>query len=857
VPSPSEWYPGALDEGSPVWKELVPGENRAITLSHPTYPYVDTWASGNPAELTRICASYLGKVRTTLGLPPLLDATTGDFTVPLSWLPIALDDLAGPRVSVWVKRFADPVHQAGLIDRTAIVLAVQSLDANSPATALGSRLGIRIVAHVSAEAHPPWTVRITGATCSTELAGSLGPYADPIKTFFEDFFANVSTRGHIGTRIRIAAQLPGHAVAIDGLRDRRTSVEIYANASRSRYRPNDLTYRLTARLVPGGDVELVEKVPLVAGGGPVGQARLFPRDPASERPPQGIDRVVDARPNRAPDRLERYRDLVSLPGLAVVAGTAHLIDDFGQVEVMQSRLVNPAAVETDEEVVQPGALPQARMNAFAALGGYRHARELFDTMRDYGFSPALFFRRAGWPLHVRYRAPIRPGPGKDGKTVNAQVDYDPPGGDPWLDDEGALKPLQVRFALADLLRSVSRREPLGLTADPRWSWHEYGHVLLLAATGALELLFVHSLGDALAAITCDPGSALADPGHPSYPRLRGATFPWAYLNRRHDRSVRHGWSWSGTFHRPARFPLVVENRRTKGYLSEQILSTSLFRAYLALGGDTRRPDGTPDVPARQAAAAYTVYLIMRAIGSFPPAFAFLPQTPGQLEEALAGADIATQPSPGPGLADKVGGCAHKVVRWAFEAQGLYATTDPLAVVDAPGEPPDVDVFIDDGRPDSDGAHPRGGYMPVSLDWNDPTPAWHARAGAVDVVGDQVTVQVRNRGRLDAAGVTVRVLHVSWPLAQAPPRWDPDLILGPWRALPPSAPQLVRTGGNPVAFGPFALPVQAGRRLILAEATCVADRANTDQASGMPCAMHPTPLVDVVAGDNNLGLRRVD
>ena len=852
MPSPDQWHPGALDESSPVWKELVPGENRAITLSHPSYPYVDTWATAVPADLTRICAAYLGKVREILGLPSLFDESNGSFKVPLSWLPIDLEDIPGPRACVWVKRFADPVHQTGLIDRTAIVLAGQSLNANVAETALGSRLGIKIVAHVSAEAQPPWTVRITGATCSTELARSLRPYGDPVKTFFEDFFANVATRGHIGTRIRIAAQLPGHAVTIDGLRDRGTSVEVYANASRPLARPNELTYRLTARLVPGADVELVEKSPLVAGGGPVGQARLFPRDPVSEGLP-GTGRVVDARPNRAPDRLEGYRVLLNLPGLTVSGGgDAHLVDDFGQVQVMQSKLVDPNGVETDDQVVRPGGLPQARMNAFAALSGYQHGRELFDTMRDYGFSPAQYFRFAGWPLHVRHRATIRPGPGKDGKTVNAQVDYDPPGGDPWLAEDGVFRSLQVRFALADLQRSASRREPLGLATDPRWSWHEYGHVLLVAVTGSLEFLFAHSVGDALAAIRSDPGSALADPGHMSYPRLRGATFPSAYLNRRHDRSVWHGWSWSGTYHRQARFPLVVENRRRKGYQSEQILSTSLFRVYLVLGGDTRRADGSPDLAVRQAAADYTVYLIMRTIKSLPPAFSLWPETPGQLVMALAAADIATQPSPGPALADKVGGCAHKVVRWAFEAQGLYAA-DPSAVTNAPGEPPDVDVFIDNGRPASEGGHPRGGYMPVSLDWNDPIPPWHASPlGAVDVTGNQVMVHVRNRGRLNATGVTVRVLLKNWPAGQDPPRWDP----GTWASLGPSGPQTVPTGGNPVAFGPFALPASAGRRLILAEATCVADYANTDPLSGAPCATNPTPIVDLVNGDNNLGLRRI-
>ena len=63
---------------------------------------------------------------------------------------------------------------------------------------------------------------------------------------------------------------------------------------------------------------------------------------------------------------------------------------------------------------------------------------------------------------------------------------------------------------------------------------------------------------------------------------------------------------------------------------------------------------------------------------------------------------------------RVGGCVHKVVRWAFERQGLYATDDPVATVEGVGKPPAVDIFIADSRPGDDGAPPPedGGYWPV-------------------------------------------------------------------------------------------------------------------------------------------------
>jgi len=57
------------------------------------------------------------------------------------------------------------------------------------------------------------------------------------------------------------------------------------------------------------------------------------------------------------------------------------------------------------------------------------------------------------------------------------------------------------------------------------------------------------------------------------------------------------------------------------------------------------------------------------------------------------------------------------------------------------------------------------------------------------------------------------------------------------------------------FPPFmGVPTGAGRYLILAEATCLGDPSNADPTTPLPCATGPTPIVDLVAGDNNLGLR---
>src|SRR5205085_5170641 len=40
---------------------------------------------------------------------------------------------------------------------------------------------------------------------------------------------------------------------------------------------------------------------------------------------------------------------------------------------------------------------------------------------------------------------------------------------------------------------------------------------------------------------------------------------------------------------------------------------------------------------------------------------------------------------------------HKAIRWAFEKQGLYQPVGTAWPNNQPGAPPDVDVYIDDGR----------------------------------------------------------------------------------------------------------------------------------------------------------------
>lgn len=860
-----------------VWWEKVGDPStsvQTISLRHPTYPAEAEWDDDDTETLKKIVATYLSKVGSTLDLPELVDPSSDDFTVHLAWLKLPkVNGSLDPDKSFWLTRYGDPVQKTEIVDRTMVFIASEAWRAGDPDTIVGSRSGMRVVAHLAQGQSGSWQVRITSVARSIALPQALEAHAlqPSLVQGFYAFMFSPSNFANLKPLIRSSAGLSDETpLAINGMRampvpEDRAIAEVYATASRPDDGPRALAYALTLQFAFDQKGQLgkptVERVPLVANAAPPVKADLFAQDPASKA---GLGGLINARPNRSRQRLDRFKDnAIDLDGINLdINGKATLLDDHGLVNVLQSRLVKENANESATQIVDPALVRHPRTSGFVELSAYQHVRArfgdgrlrpLFDTIIKYGLSPSDYFLFATKPLLVRHRAGIFPGPGKDGKTVNAQVDFDPPSSDligpkkSWSQDN--LKPLQVRFALADVKRTTSRHDALGLATDPRWSWHEYCHVLLAGRTGKLELHFAHSAGDALAAIVADPWSKLAD-----YRGLRGYTFPWVYLHRRHDRSVYMGWSWSGRRHRPARFPAANCNCRHKGYESEQILSTSLFMLYRALGGDTVRANGRPNRPIRQRAADYVVYLILRAIGLMPPHHVGTVETPDQFVTTLIEADIGTLPVTTGPLRHRVGGWAHKVVRWAFEAQGLYATSNPLDVVDAPGLPPEVDIFIDTSRPDSEGGFPRGGYMPVSLDWGDAAAPgrWHAAPDALAIAANQIQVEVRNRGQSAATGVKVAVWYIVWPNTSAsPPRWSPAT----WTRIDEIGPRSVLPQGSE-SFGPFALPAYPSgtRLLILAIADCVDDHANTSAASSLPCSNYAVPIVDLVAGDNNLGLR---
>ena len=865
-----------------------PGSLPVTLIRHDGYPYEETWDENATgwSGLFDIANRYLALVNTRLSLPTawlndLQELSTPDPRPQTSvhWLR----DLTDPRHSFWVERHAgldapSRPRTGTVLDRTAVLVAGLCRLDGSP---FYGGQGLKILVQTGPHQDGVATVRIAGV-CSTLPA--------PVLTSIE-----VETFVILTERIAAAFALPEEVELVDvGVSFPRRPTHgdqfpiIFAKTApaseyrqakygRGRHAEDDYSddysyegtsYLLVMRVNPGvsGGLEPLLRRPLIA----FADADVFVQDPVSSN---GADDFTKFRPSRSWTVLDAARVNVALGNLPPGAGgLVQLVDpdpnnppdpDF---RVLNSRLVDPPLPDDVPKQVPSSVHAHARTNLFAAVNAFYHTSDLFKRMRQYGLPPDAYFRFVTRPVDVRYRAAIIPGFG-DGRTVNAQVRWtlrpDAAGG-AW-----AKGTIEVRYALGDLESAVGRlpanlpsaveRSPLGLASDPRWCWHEACHVLLTAAVGDLEFRFAHSAGDAMAAILSDPQSQLASDASGALANSgpwRGVTFPWVFIPRRHDRTVRDGFSWTGAlYHREMYFaPPGLSDKR--GYWAEQILSSSLFRLYRAIGGDSEATSGGQQVPAkveRQNAADYVVYLIMRAIESLGASAATASTEPHHFVDALRKADTATASAAGPG--GYVGGTIHKVVQWAFERQGLYAEPGPSALVAGPEDLSTVDLHIQDLRPQPDGP-----YSPIDLRGN----AWRADPDAITVTASffstkrKIRVKVQNRGRTAATKTRVDVwvapvtggVIPSYPDAQ----WVP---LGADVKNVPGA-----SGGTPGqrTFGPFSWMPPSGtprEYAILTAASCDADRSNIDPATGYPClSVTGGPIQVLVGCDNNLGLTTV-
>jgi hypothetical protein len=438
----------------------------------------------------------------------------------------------------------------------------------------------------------------------------------------------------------------------------------------------------------------------------------------------------------------------------------------------------------------------SRTNNFAAVNAYYHSDRFFRLVQSLGFPLAAYFGPTPFPTPTDHR-------GLGGNTINAHC----------LGLPGGIGILQTTYALADLTDTTN---PIGIACDWRVVLHELGgHGILYPHVHSPNFGFAHSAGDSFAAILNDADSAAAD---------RFVTFPWVNIGRRHDRLPAAGWAWGGV-------------NDVGGYNSEQILCTSHFRIYRSIGGDAALPLG---YGYRQFAARFMAYLILRTVGSLTQA-----TNPGNVAgyvNALLTADLGDWTTEG-----HAGGAYGKVIRWAFEKQGLFQPAGAPVPVISEGAPPAVDVYIEDGR------HGEYQFQPVHWDchaiWN----RRHADGGTTHedpVVGvtNYAYVKIKNRGTQPATGVVVKAYYAD-PAAGLvyPNDWTP--MTTPQLTAPVVAPN----NAVEIMVGPFEwTPTAVGHQCLFMVVSANGDPSNVSNLS----AGESIPEWRLVPHDNNIGQRNV-
>jgi zinc metalloprotease ZmpB len=430
---------------------------------------------------------------------------------------------------------------------------------------------------------------------------------------------------------------------------------------------------------------------------------------------------------------------------------------------------------------------QARTNNFAAVNAYYHCDRFFRLVQDLGFTMSTYFDGTTFPVPVDHRGRYL---SVDGIERNASCNGD---------GDGIAN---VDFELADLGDTTN---PIGIAGDWRVVLHELGgHGILYDHVNSANFGFAHSAGDSLGVILNDPGTQAAD---------RFESFPWvSFVNRRHDRPV-PAWGWGGA-------------NDIGGYSSEQILATTLFRAYRSIGGDSA------DLSRQQFAARFMVYLILRAVGTLTPMSN--PGSPAAFLNALTTADAGDWASEG-----YFGGAYKKVLQWAFEKQNLNA-----------GAPPAVDVYIDDGR--------GGEYQFQPVHWANPS-IWNRRNADGGLVHQEPAltetnyayVKIKNRGTSIANNVVVKGYHCK---PSAGVRWPTD-----FQAF--TTPQLNAGTVNPnnteeKIVGPFEWTPTSnvwGHDCMLVIVSATNDASNIDNFT----AGESVEDWRLVPNDNNVGQRNVN
>ena len=274
----------------------------------------------------------------------------------------------------------------------------------------------------------------------------------------------------------------------------------------------------------------------------------------------------------------------------------------------------------------------------------------------------------------------------------------------------------------------------------------------------------------------------------------------AGLSRRHDRDVAAGWAWGGT-----------ERRHADG--SEQILSTTLFRVYLAAGGGSTDPEGQ--------ALGIALCELLDPEGRAGMMFVH----DGRPGCVRLGADrMPTRTTVD--FEGHPGGAFRKVIRWSFEKQGLYpAGRCPRAAM-RPGAPPDVDVFINDGR---NGEYAfRDPFDGAAEVWNRLAPDGNT-SHQLPTVGavNHAYVRISNRGTQAAANVAVRGYQAKNGAADVwPTHWKPMTTTAV--AVAGSVP-----AGGKVIAGPFKWTPQMPNHKVLFSVSAPGDVSTLETVTSGP------------------------
>lgn len=506
-------------------------------------------------------------------------------------------------------------------------------------------------------------------------------------------------------------------------------------------------------------------------------------------------------PSATSAALNPYRVSQTLRGLnAPVSGTQSLTGDT--VALIDSELPTVAAP------TQPSGVNfdyDSRSDNFSAVNAYVHCDRFFRLVDDLGFTRAGYFPGTTFPTSVDFR-------GMEGTSPpNAHC----------LGNAGGNGIGRTTFQLAD---GSDTTHPIGLADDLRVTLHELaGHGVLYNHVSSANFRFGHSAGDSIAAILADAGSQAPD---------RFLTFPWVgtVISRRHDRLPSGGWGWAGSI---ALNPFNSSLDRG-GYNNEQILSSTLFRLYRSIGGDSGNLD------ARRFAARMAIYLTLRAIGTLTPATS--PATAAGFEAALETADAGDWVP-----LNLTGGAYRKVIRWAFEKQGMFQPAGTATPNNNVGAPPAVDVYVPDAR--------GGEYTFQEVFWDNQN-IWNRRAADGGLSHeDPVTnrtnyayVKIRNRGTQTATNVTVKAFHAN-PAAglSYPNDWQP------MTTAQRSAANVPPNSSGEVLVGPFEwTPRHVGHECMFMIVSATGDESNVDHIH----AGNSIPEWRLVPNDNNIGQRNV-